>query len=185
MIAGRQFWPSRAVDDEAEVIDLLVQRTREDCRREVRNAPSAGFRPLRLNGAPARSRRRHPQLPAKSASFAVEMHGKRQNRRPHRVGDLARKFEARRRQLHIGVGEFDDRMEQRRQQWANAQDIQRLVQTKQRRLIDGLVKLPRDVRVLMPLLLRRRRRQAEEVRRAVLPRQMQKRCTAESDGRSL
>ena len=85
MIAGRQFWPSRAVDDEGEVIDLLVQRTREDCRREVRNAPSAGFRPLRLNGAPLRSRRRHPpQLPTKSASFAVEMHGKHQNRRPER-----------------------------------------------------------------------------------------------------
>ncbi len=60
MIAVRQFWPSRAVDDEGEVIDLLVQLTREDCRREVRNAPSAGFRPLRLNGAPLRSRRRHP-----------------------------------------------------------------------------------------------------------------------------
>jgi transposase-like protein len=29
MIAGRQFWLWRAVDDEGEVIDLLVQRIRD------------------------------------------------------------------------------------------------------------------------------------------------------------
>ena len=29
MIAGRQFWLSRAVDDEDEVLDLLVQRRRD------------------------------------------------------------------------------------------------------------------------------------------------------------
>ena len=29
MIAGTQFWPWRAVDDEGEVLDLLVQRRRD------------------------------------------------------------------------------------------------------------------------------------------------------------
>ena len=29
MIAGRQFWLWRAVDDEGEVLDLLVQRRRD------------------------------------------------------------------------------------------------------------------------------------------------------------
>ena len=29
MIAGRQFWLWRAVDDESEVLDLLVQRRRD------------------------------------------------------------------------------------------------------------------------------------------------------------
>jgi hypothetical protein len=103
----------------------------------------------------------------------------------HRGRDLARIFEARRRQLHIGVGEFDDRMEKRRRHWANAQGLQRFVQTKERRLINGFVVCPCDFRLLMTLLLCRRRRQAKEVRRPVFPRQMQKRCAAENNGRSL
>jgi putative transposase len=36
MIAGRQFWLWRAVDDEGEVLDLLVQRRRDKgCSRET------------------------------------------------------------------------------------------------------------------------------------------------------
>jgi transposase-like protein len=32
VIAGRQFWLWRAVDDEGEVLDLLVQRRRDKAR---------------------------------------------------------------------------------------------------------------------------------------------------------
>src|ERR1700733_9851937 len=100
----------------------------------------------------------------------------------HRGWNLARKFETRHRQLQIGVGEFDDRMEKRHRHRADTQGVQRLVQTKKGRLIDGLVVRPCDIRVLTTLLLCRRRRQAKEVRRAVFTRQMQKRCAAQTMG---
>jgi transposase-like protein len=35
IIGGRQFWLWRAVDDEGEVLDLLVQRRREGCSGET------------------------------------------------------------------------------------------------------------------------------------------------------
>jgi hypothetical protein len=85
----------------------------------------------------------------------------------HRGRDLARIFEARHRQLQIGIGEFDDRMEKRHRHGADTQSVQRLVQSKKGRLIDGLIVRPCDIRVLTTLLLCRRRQQAKEVRRAV------------------
>src|SRR5215831_11587232 len=100
----------------------------------------------------------------------------------HRGRDLARKFEARHRQLHIGVGEFDDRMEKRDRYRAHTPRAQHLVQTTYRWLINSFVIFPCDGRVLMTLLFCRRWRQAEEVRSAIFARQMQKRCAAESDG---
>ncbi len=93
----------------------------------------------------------------------------------HRGRDLAWIFEAWRGQLHIGVGELDHGMEKRRRYRADIKAAQLLVQTKQRRLINPFVKLPRDGRVLPPLRLGCRRRQAKEIRRAV----------KENDGRSL
>ena len=93
----------------------------------------------------------------------------------HRGRDLARTFEAWHGQLHIGVGELDDGMEKRRRSRTDIKAAQLLVQTKERRLTNPFVKLPRDIRVLLPLRLGCRRRQAKEVRRAV----------AENDGRSL
>jgi|SRR5580704_3626166 putative transposase len=46
MIAGTQSWLWRAVDDEGEVLDLLVQRRRKGCSREIdaQTAQETGLR---------------------------------------------------------------------------------------------------------------------------------------------
>jgi hypothetical protein len=41
-IAGRQFWLWRAVDDEGEVLDLLVQRRRKTCAIRYLNRGGGG-----------------------------------------------------------------------------------------------------------------------------------------------
>jgi hypothetical protein len=101
----------------------------------------------------------------------------------HRGREPARKFEARHRQLHIGVGKFDDGMEQWHRYRADGHILQSLVQPVQHRLIDSLVIFVRDGRVFRALLRGRRRRQAKEIRCAVFACPMQKRCAAENERR--
>jgi hypothetical protein len=66
MIAGRQFWPSRAVDDEG-------------CRLST---VEIEWRAIALAPTP-------PNCLPNPASVAVEMHGKHQNRRPERRISIA------------------------------------------------------------------------------------------------
>ena len=101
----------------------------------------------------------------------------------HRGRTLAREFETRYRQLQIGIGEYDDGVEQWHRYRGDGHGFQRLVQATQHRLIDGPIILLRDGRVFRALLRVRRGRQAKKIRCAVFARPMQNRCAAENDWR--
>ena len=104
------------------------------------------------------------------------MHGWRDN--------VAWKLEARDRQLHIGVREFDYGLEERDRQRPNPQLPQDRIQAAGDWLIDNPVEFFRDGSTFVALRRCRCGRQTGEMRSAVLATAVKKRCAAKNDGRS-